>query len=136
MEINFKKKEVCDLIEKYYKEVEGVEAKVTIRARREPVGIYETMECVTKVQVVKKTNVLGMEAEVKESLTEGEVLGIFNELLKDSEYEITNLMYKSGVSPQTVGYFMNEHTEYQAYFNGITLNVKQKKNNKNLSRKF
>lgn len=138
MEINFKKKEVCELIEKYYKEVENKDAKVTINASREPIGLYETMGCVTRVQVTKKTNILGVETTVKENLTHDEVLGIFNELLKDSEYEITNLSYDAGISGETVGYYMSEHTEYRAYFNGITLYVKQKENenNHNLNRKL
>lgn len=134
MEINFKKKEVCELIEKYYKDVEHVDANVTISASREPVGIYETMSCVTKVKVAKKKKVLGIETLVKENLTEDEVLGIFNELLKESEYTITSLSYNDGVSPQSVGYYMDEHTEYRAYFNGITLYVKQKNNKKALNK--
>lgn len=138
MEINFKKKEVCDLIEKYYKEVEHVDAKVNIKASREPVGLFETMSCVTRVEVKKKENVLGIETMVTDRLTEDEVLGIFNELLKTSGYTVTSLSYDAGVNGQTVGYYMGEHTEYRAYFNGITLYVKQKENKKNnvLNRKL
>lgn len=136
MEINFKKSEVCDLIKKYYKEIENVDATVRISANREPVGIYETMECVTRIQVTRKVNVLGIETDVKENLTQDEVLGIFNELLKTTEYQITNLHYDAGTHQQSVGYYMNEHTEYHAYFNGITLYVKQKDKKNNLERKL
>lgn len=138
MEINFKKGEVCDFIQNYYKEVENTDAKVKITAKREPIGLYETMGCVTRVEVTKKVTILGIEKEVKDYLTQDEVLGIFNELLKDRGYEVTSLSYDAGTQQQTVGYYMNEHTEYRAYFNGITLYVKQKENNnnKNLNRKL
>lgn len=138
MEIKFKKCEVCDLIQRYYKEVENVDANVKISASREPTGIFEKMSCVTRIQVKKSTTVLGVKTEVTEYLTKEEVLGIFNELLKDSEYQITNLSYDAGVGSQSVGYFMNEHTEYRAYFNGIILYVKSKEkdNNNTLNKKL
>ncbi len=129
MEINFKRAEVCELIKKYYQEKEGAEVSVRITANREPVSIYETIGCVTRVMVTKKENILGILTEVKEDLTQDEVLGIFNELLKDTDYEITNLSYDSGLHQETVGYYMSEHTEYRAYFNGIILYVKNKVKN-------
>lgn len=134
MEINFKRSEVCELIKKYYQEKEGADVTVRISASREPVGIYETITCVTRVVVTKKTTILGITSEVKENLTEEEVTGIFNELLKDTEYEITSLSYDAGLHQETVGYYMSEHTEYRAYFNGITLYVKTRDENKKLKR--
>lgn len=134
MEITIKKKEACDLIEKYYRENKNIEAKVTIGVSREPVGIYETIECVTRVTVRKNIELLGTNGTSKEYLTEEMVLGIFRELLTGAGYDVISLSYASGINNVSVGYGMGEHTEYRPYFNGITLNVKENKNNKVLNR--
>lgn len=135
MEINLKKKELCDLIEKYYKEVEGINSKVTISAKKVSQGYYETLGCEVKITVTKEENILGCIRKVKEELKQVEVLNILKHLMKDSEYEISSLMYDAGISSHCVGYLMNEHTEYFAYFRGITLNAIKRVNAHKLERK-
>lgn len=130
MEIKFNRKEIGDLIKKYYKEKENADVSVNIRANRECVGRYETMDCVVRFTIKKTINILGVEKSATITLSEEEVLGIINELLNNTEYEVTSIGYDSGIHQETVGYYMSEHTEYKAYFNGIIVNVKLK-NQKN-----
>lgn len=134
MEIKFKKKELCDLIEKYYREIKNTDAKVSISTKREPTGRFEIMSTVTRVEVTKKVNVLGIEKSTKEQISEEVIVGILNELLKTSEYLVLSLSYDAGVTPVSVGYYMDEHTEYRPYFNGVTLYVRERE--KSNSRKL
>lgn len=128
MELTLKKKEVVDLIERYYRE-KNIEAKVTLSARMEPVGLYEDMCCVGRVIVKKKIDILGVTTEEKEELTQDMVLGIMRDLLSNTKYEINSIVYDSGINNVSVGYGLGEHTENKSYFNGIKLYVRVKKDN-------
>ena len=46
---------------------------------------------------------------------------MFNELLESEGYTLENLELDDGIREETVGYFMNEHTEHTAYFNGVKI---------------
>lgn len=127
MEIVIKKKEVCELLEKYYRENKNIEAKVTLSATREPVGLFEEMSCVARVKVTKKVNILGTLKTVKEELSRDEVLGIFRDLLESQGYLVTGLTYDAYINSNWVGYGMGETLEHHAYFNGLTLYVKENK---------
>lgn len=121
MEIKLKKKEVIDLLERYYREIKNLDASVKISAKREPIGRFEVMGTVVEVSVTKTVNILDVVTESKERLSDDEVVGMLNEMLKDTEYLVTSISYDAGVTPVSVGYGMGEHTEYRSYFNGVTL---------------
>lgn len=134
MEIKLKKKEVIDLLERYYREIKNLDASVKISAKREPIGRFEVMGTVVEVSVTKTVNILDVVTESKERLSDDEVVGMLNEMLKDTEYLVTSISYDAGVTPVSVGYGMGEHTEYRSYFNGVTLYVKNRE--KECSRKL
>lgn len=60
MEINYSKSDVEDLIKKYYLEKENRKIEVSITPRKELVGFYEEIGCVTEIKIFEVVKVLEM----------------------------------------------------------------------------
>ena len=69
-----------------------------------------------------------MSKEVKETITEDQLNTMLRALFDLYEFDLTSLSLDDGLSSKWVGYGMNEHEEKTAFFKGITVNVKKKKN--------
>lgn len=123
MEITYTKKDLKEMIEKYYYENSGRKVSVSIEAKKEVVGLWESVECITTISISEEVTLMGMKTTVKETMSKEELTRIFNELLEKEGYSLESLEYESGIKNETVGYFMNETTVKKAYFNGIRLNI-------------
>lgn len=128
MEINYTKEETIKLIEEYYKRLEGREVKANINAKKERVGFYETDECVTTVSVTEKMEIAGMQKDVKETISEEQLKVLLSALFALYDFELTGITLNDGLNSRWEGYGMVEHEVKSAYFKGITINVKRKKN--------
>ena len=125
MEIKYTKKDVIDLIKLYYKQLEGREVKVSITAKKDLVGRFENVACVTTIKVKEKINLFGKEKEVVEEISDMQLLNILNALLIDKGYKINSVYFDDGLVDKTVGYGICEHTESSAYFKGIEVTVEK-----------
>lgn len=124
MRIDLNVDETKSLIKKYYESKnESVEVELNSSISYE--GIYEDKTAKAKIVVKKKINIMGIDKEAEETLTKDEVLGIFNEMLKDAGLEIRDLRYKTGINQG--GSYTWESQGSTAYFNGIELEVVKEK---------
>ena len=69
-----------------------------------------------------------MQKEVKESITEDQLNTLLRALFDLYEFDLTSVTLDSGLSSKWEGYGMNEHEVKTAYFRGLKVNVKKKKN--------
>lgn len=124
MRIDLNVDETKSFIKKYYESKnESVEVELNSSISYE--GIYEDKTAKAKIVVKKKINIMGIDKEAEETLTKDEVLGIFNEMLKDAGLEIRDLRYKTGINQG--GSYTWESQGSTAYFNGIELEVVKEK---------
>lgn len=124
MRIDLNVDETKSLIKKYYESKnESVEVELNSSIAYE--GFYEDKTAKAKIVVKKKINIMGIDKETEETLTKDEVLGIFNEMLKDAGLEIRDLRYKTGINQG--GSYTWESQGSTAYFNGIELEVVKEK---------
>ena len=107
-------------------EKEGRSVKADITARKECIGIFEEIGCVTTISVSENVTLLGVETTQSETLSKDEVKVILSELLKEAGYDLNDLNFNDGIRKSTVGYFMDEHIESRAYFKGVTLNISKR----------
>lgn len=120
MEISYTKEDIKSIIKSYYlQKRENID--VNIVAKKELTGLYETLSCVTTITLTKNTTILGRTTTTTETLSKEELINIFSELLSSEGYTLENLEYNDGINTKTVGYYMDEHTEYNAYFKGIKI---------------
>lgn len=133
MTLKCTKEEVINLIEQYYQQKEGRKVTARISAKKECMGLYETEGCVTTIKVKEEMEFLGMRKEVETLITKKELQDIFNALLEEKGYIATNLTYDDGLHSTWEGCYMNERIVKKAYFDGITLEISNKKE-KTLSR--
>jgi len=121
MEITYSKTDLKNIIKSYYLEKEGRNVNVSIKTSKELTGFYGTLRGVTTITVKETISLLGQSATVKESISKEALVSMFNELLESEGYTLENLELDDGIREETVGYFMNEHTEHTAYFNGVKI---------------
>lgn len=125
MEIIYSKNDLKDLIKKYYLEMEGRDVKVSITSKSELVGFYGTNTCVTTIKVKESVTILGKTTTTEKVISKDELFNMFNIMLENEGYILSDLEYNSGIREECVGYYMNEHIESKPYFNGIILNVRK-----------
>ena len=63
----------------------------------------------------------GIKKDIETRLTEGDLKNVFNDMLKSTNYEVTDFRYIGGI--HRVGYYFDHDTPY---FEGIKMNVKEK----------
>lgn len=127
MQIKYTKEELIDMIKSYYKEKKGKSVKVNITAKKELVGIHESTECVTTINIIETINFLGRDKEVSYNLSKDALATIFNELFESTSYLLDSLSYNEGIKNICKGFGMDERTEKHAYFNGVTLQIRENK---------
>lgn len=126
MEIIYSKKDVEDLIKKYYLEKEGRTISVSITPKKERVGFYEEVGCVTEIKISEVVKVFGNEVTATDVITKNDLESILKELFEETDYRLVNLEYQDGINSNWEGYGMGETKVDRAYFNGIKLNVNAK----------
>ena len=128
MEVSFTKEETIKLIEEYYKRLEDREVTASISAKKGYTGWQDEEACVVTITISEKVEIVGMQKEIKETITEDQLNTLFRALFDLYELDLTSLSLDSGLSSRWEGYGYNEHEVKTAYFKGITAQVNKKKN--------
>ena len=128
MEVTFTKEETLKLIEEYYRRLENREVTANASAKKGYTGWQDEEACVTTITISEKMEIVGMQKEVKENITEDQLNTLLGVLFDLYEFDLTSVTLDSGLSSKWEGYGMNEHEVKTAYFRGIKVNVKKKKN--------
>ena len=134
MEVTFTKEETIKLIEEYYSMLEGRTVTATASAKKGYTGWQDEEACVTTIKISEKMEIVGMQKEVVETVTEDQLHTILRALFDLYELDLTSLTLNDGLSSRWEGYGYNEHEVKTAYFKGIIVNVK-KKNNQTLGKR-
>lgn len=123
MKLNFKPKEIEEIIELYYQEFEGktVKATTSYQAARLGYGMSEYDGCLVTFSISGTIELLGKRLSYEENLSEDDVRKIFEKALKKADFNVTTFSVNAGVSAHTSGYGMMERTENVSYFKGITI---------------
>ena len=128
MEVAFTKEETLKLIEEYYSRLEERTVKASATAKRGYTGWQDEEACVTTITIVESIDIVGMQKEVKETITEDQLTTLLRALFDLYEFNLTSITLDDGLSSRWVGYGYNEHEVKSAYFKGIKVNVNKKKN--------
>lgn len=128
MEVTFTKEETLKLIEEYYRRLENREVTANASAKKGYTGWQDEEACVTTLTITEKMEIVGMQKEVKETITEDQLNTLLRALFDLYEFDLTSVTLDDGLNSRWEGYGYNEHEVKTAYFKGITANVKKKKN--------
>ncbi len=122
MEIN--KTDLLEMLSTYYSEKLGkevnVKAKATSSLKGYGMGEYTSIDI--EIYFEREESIGNIKIKIKTSLTEEDVKSALNEIIEKLNYSIESVNYKAGT--RTVGDFRDEYEE--GYFNGVTLNLRQK----------
>lgn len=128
MEVVFTKDETLKLIEEYYSRLEERTVKASATAKRGYTGWQDEEACVTTITIAENIEIVGMQKEVKETITEDQLTTLLRALFDLYEFNLTSITLDDGLSSRWEGYGYNEHEVKSAYFKGIKVNVNKKKN--------
>ncbi len=116
------KKELLNMLSQYYSE--KLEQTITVKSKVESVlkgygmGEYEDTEvelCFSYEKSIGPTIVT-----IKTTLEEDDIKEVLNDILSNLNYKVESIDYKKGT--HLVGYYEQK----EPYFNGITLDIKEK----------
>ena len=129
MNIKFGKKDIIEMVEKYYKEILDITGKVSITCSKQLVGygMAEHDDCVVTFKLKGQMSILDKKRDIEIDVSEDEVMAAIKCYLEKEGYNYTGYRMLRGMNPKVTGYLTNERTEYTPYFNGIEVGVKNEK---------
>ena len=128
MEVTFTKEETLKLIEEYYSKLEQRTVKATATAKKGYTGWQDEEGCITTITISEKMEIVGMEKEIIEAITEDQLNTLLRALFDLYDFTLTSITLNDGLNSRWEGYGYNEHEVKTAYFKGITARVEKKKN--------
>ena len=129
MNIKFGKKDIIEMVEKYYKEILDITGKVSITCSKQLVGygMGEHDDCVVTFKLKGQMSILDKKRDIEIDVSEDEVMAAIKCYLEKEGYKYTGYRMLRGMNPKVTGYLTNERTEYRPYFNGIEVGVTTEK---------
>lgn len=127
MQVEFTKDETIKLIEEYYKKLEDRTVKASITAKTGYTEWRDEEGCVTTITISESFEIIGMNKEVKETISVEQLKTILKALFDLYEFQLNGVTLNDGLNSRWEGYGMAEHEVKSAYFKGITVNVEKKK---------
>lgn len=126
MNIKFGKKDIIEMVEKYYKEILDITGKVSITCSKQLVGygMAEHDDCVVTFKLKGQMSILDKKRDIEIDVSEDEVMAAIEYYVEKEGYNYTGYRMLRGMNPKVTGYLTNERTEYRPYFNGIEVGVK------------
>lgn len=120
MKLNFKPKEIEEIIELYYLEFEGKKIKATTnyQAARLGYGMGEYDGCFVTFSIEDTMELFNKKMRYEENISKDDLRKIFEKVLKKVNFRITTFRIDAGTTAHTSGY---EMTENIPYFNGIII---------------
>ena len=91
-------------------------------------GWQDEESCVTTITITELIEIVGMQKEVTETITEDQLNTILRALFDLYEFDLTSITLDAGLNSRWEGYGYNEYEVKTAYFKGIKVNVNKKKN--------
>ena len=128
MEVTFTKEETLKLIEEYYSKLEQRTVKATATAKKGYTGWQDEQVCITTITISEKMEIVGMEKEIVETITEEQLNTLLRALFDLYDFSLTSITLNDGLNSRWEGYGYNEHEVKTPYFNGITAGLEKKKN--------
>lgn len=128
MELKFYKQQICEVLEKYYREEEDFIGKVSICATTGWVGygLSEEIGCILDMKIAGELDIMGQRIPGTINITTKEVENAFHYYFGKEGYSVSNIQFNSGIRESCEGYGMAEHTVKKPYFDDITVTVKNK----------
>ncbi len=128
MNLKFTKAQMCKILEKYYKEQEGITGKVTIQGNAYDIGldICSYRDVLVEMKISGEINLDGFTIPLEKEITVSELEMALNSFLNEFNQEVENVTFDKGFTHKSVGYGMYESTVSKAYFNGAIVKVKNK----------
>lgn len=126
MNIKFGKKDIIEMVEKYYKEILDITGKVSITCSKQLVGygMAEHDDCVVTFKLKGQMSILDKKRDIEIDVSEDEVMAAIEYYVEKEGYNYTGYRMLRGMNPKVTGYLTNERTVYTPYFNGIEVGVK------------
>ena len=121
MEAKFTKENTIKILESYYKEVEGSDAKIDITTSIGCQGLYEEMCANVHINLTNSINIGSEKIKSEREISNDEVSKVFSIVLGAEGYEVSNISYDAGI---TSGTYIWDQGSY-AYFSGITVSMKR-----------
>ncbi len=122
--LEIKNNDFLNILSKYYTQILGHPCNVKEKHEID-YGRYGDKSARINIYYEETIDILGYKATKTTTISKEQVEDIFNELIKSYGLEIDTMLYNSGVRIE--GYYCDEYET--AYFNGITLSLKERKNN-------
>ena len=125
MNIKFGKKDIIEMVEKYYKEILDITGKVSITCSKQLVGygMAEHDDCVVTFKLKGQMSILDKKRDIEIDVSEDEVMAAIEYYVEKEGYNYTGCRMLRGMNPKVTGYLTNERTVYTPYFNGIEVGV-------------
>ena len=123
MERHYTKEEIRKKLILYFKKYKNVDCTIDIKTDLERENGADA--CVVKIFQRKMGNMFGRVHQVQIPLTEADVNYIFNIILRDEGYELTNLEYNKEIQTTIINEETHE-TYKRPQFNGITVATREK----------
>lgn len=121
MKTKFTEENTKKILESYYKEVEGSDAKINITASIGYQGLYETKCANVHINLTNDINIGNQMIKTERELSKDEVSEVFGIVLKNEGYEVSDISYDAGI---TSGTYIWDQGSY-AYFSGITVSMEK-----------
>lgn len=121
MEAKFTKENTIKILESYYKEVEGSDAKIDITTSIGCQGLYEEKCANVHINLTNSINIGSQKIKSERKLSNDEVREVFSIVLRNEGYEVSNISYDAGI---TSGTYIWDQGSY-ACFSGITVSMKR-----------
>ena len=119
--LEIKNNDFLNILSNYYTQILGHPCNVKEKHEID-YGRYGDKSAKINIYYEETIDILGYKATKTTTISKEQVEDIFNELIKSSGLVIDTLLYNSGVRIE--GYYRDEYEA--AYFNGITLSLKEK----------
>ncbi len=128
MEYKFNKKQVKEILEKYYEETYDFKGNVTVSCVVGLVGygLSEREEAQLTFKINGNISVGGMMVSSSQVISLEEVNNAFRSLFKKEEKEVSDISFDYGVRSHVEGYGLGEHTVNNPYFNGAVVSANGK----------
>lgn len=121
--LEIKKNDFLNILSKYYTQILGHPCNVKEKHEID-YGRYGDKSARINIYYEETIDILGYKATKTTTISKENVEDIFNELITEKDLIVDTLIYNSGIRME--GY----RDEYEtSYFDGITLSLKERKNN-------
>lgn len=123
--------EVFNIIKSYYRK-QGV--NVEVEALTHPIAIGRSICCMSKLNIIEKTNLPEACLGQKTPISRSQLLYIFNKYLENTSYVVNSLQYDVQIGKTRCS--SKGDVSYETHLNGVVIYYKEKKQGYQLNKKM